>query len=122
MCLSVCLLVVQKLQNFTNLYKTLRNNKVCSPNLTYDVKTVKEASAVCRSFLDGVVIFLMTSHLNSHRTTDIKPEMLSGVLTGNGTPHDKYDIRGNDHARTNRKDEIFMKIFHFGENLTFPDN
>ena len=31
-------------------------------------------------------IFLMTSHLNSHRTTDIKPEMLSGVKTGNGTP------------------------------------
>ena len=28
--------------------------------------------------------FLMTSHLNSHRTTDIKPEMLSGVQTGNG--------------------------------------
>ena len=28
----------------------------------------------------------MTSHLNSHRTTDIKPEMLSGVQTGNGNP------------------------------------
>ena len=36
----------------------------------------------------------MTSHLNSHRTTDIQPEMLSGVQTGNGTPHDKYNIRG----------------------------
>ena len=35
--------------------------------------------------------FLMISHLNSHRTTDIKPEMLSGVQTGNGTPHDKYN-------------------------------
>ena len=32
-------------------------------------------------------IFLMTSHLNSQGTTDIKPEMLSGVQTGNGTPH-----------------------------------
>ena len=29
----------------------------------------------------------MTSNLDSHRTTDIKPEMLSGVQTGNGTPH-----------------------------------
>ena len=29
--------------------------------------------------------FLMTSHLNSHRKTDIKPEMLSGVQTGNET-------------------------------------
>ena len=34
----------------------------------------------------------MTSHLNSHRTTDIKPEMLSGVQTRNGTPHDEYNI------------------------------
>ena len=42
--------------------------------------------------------FLMTSHLNSHRTTDIKPEMLSGVQTGNGTPHDKYNIHGIAHA------------------------
>ena len=51
----------------------------------------------------------MTSHLNSHRTTDIKPEMLSGVQTGNGTPHDKYKIRGIAHARTNRKDDIYMQ-------------
>ena len=51
----------------------------------------------------------MTSHLNSHGTTDIKPEMLSGVQTGNGTPHDKYNIRGIAHVRTNRKDDIFMQ-------------
>ena len=51
----------------------------------------------------------MTSHLDSHGTTDIKPEMLSGVQTGNGTPHDKYNIRGIAHARTNRKDDIFMQ-------------
>ena len=35
--------------------------------------------------------------------------MLSGVQTGNGTPHGKYDIRGIAHARTNRKDNIFMQ-------------
>ena len=51
----------------------------------------------------------MTSHLNSHRTTDIKPEMLSGVQTGNESPHDKYNIRGIAHGRTNRKDDIFMQ-------------
>ena len=51
----------------------------------------------------------MTSHLNSHMTTDIKPEMLSGVQTGNGTPHDKYNLRGIAHARTNRKDHIYMQ-------------
>ena len=54
-------------------------------------------------------IFLMTSHLNSHGTTDIKPDMLSGVQTRNGTPHDKYDVRGIAHATTNRKDNIFMQ-------------
>ena len=73
----------------------------------------------------------MSSHLNSHRTTDIKPEMLSGVQNGNGTPHDRYKIRGIVHARTNRKDNIFMQrqlyideahtaldIFHFAVYFT----
>ena len=60
----------------------------------------------------------MTSHLNSHRTTDIKPEMLSGVQTGNGTPHDIYNIRGIAHARTNRKDDIFMQR-RLVQNFTF---
>ena len=52
----------------------------------------------------------MTSHLDSHKTTDIKPEMLLGVQTGNGTPHGKYNIRGIAHECTNRKDNIFMQI------------
>ena len=51
----------------------------------------------------------MTFHLNNHRTTDIKPEMLSGVQNGNGTPHDKYNVRDIAHARTNRKERIFMQ-------------
>ena len=51
----------------------------------------------------------MTSHLDSFGTTDIKPEMLSGVQTGNGTAHDIYDIRGIAHAHTNRKNNIFME-------------
>ena len=51
----------------------------------------------------------MTFHLNSQGTTDIKPEMLSGVQTGNGTPHDRYKIRGIAHVHTNRKDEIFVQ-------------
>ena len=67
-CLSVCLLVLQKLQkklqNLTKPCKMLQNNEMRSfvplpPFL--EVKTVKEASAVCRSFLDGVVIFLVIS-------------------------------------------------------------
>ena len=29
-------------------------------------------------------IFSMTSHLDSHTTTDVIPDMLSGVQTGNG--------------------------------------
>ena len=51
----------------------------------------------------------MTSHLDSHGTTDIKPEMLSGVRTRNSTPHDKYNAYGIAHARINRKDDIFMQ-------------
>merc|ERR1712115_301499 len=53
----------------------------------------------------------MTSHLDSHShmTTYVKPDMLSGVRTGNGIPNDRYNIRGIAHARTNRKDDIFMQ-------------
>ena len=48
----------------------------------------------------------MTSHLDSHTTTDDKPDILSDVKTGNGIPHDTYIVC---HARTNRKDNIFMQ-------------
>ena len=51
----------------------------------------------------------MTSHLNSHGTTEINPEMLSGVQIRNGIPHNRYNIHGIAHARTNRKDDIFMQ-------------
>ena len=53
-------------------------------------------------------IFLKTSHLDSHTTNDVKPEMLSGVQTGNRIPHDEYNVRGIAHARAYIKDDIFM--------------
>ena len=54
-------------------------------------------------------IFLMTSHFDSRRTTDVKPDMLSGVQPGNGIPHERYNICGIAHVRINRKDDIFMQ-------------
>ena len=51
----------------------------------------------------------MTSHVDSQTTTDVKPDMLSSVQTGNGIPYDKYDIHGIAHACTYRKDNIFMQ-------------
>ena len=51
----------------------------------------------------------MTSHRDSHITTDVQPEMIPGVQTGNGIPHDKYNTHGIANARTNRKDDIFMQ-------------
>ena len=44
--------------------------------------------------------------------------MLSGVKTGNETPHDKYNVLGIAHAQTNRKDDIFMQR-RLVQNLTF---
>ena len=44
--------------------------------------------------------------------------MLSGVQNRNGTPHDKYNIRGIANARTNRKDDIFMQT-QLVQNFTF---
>ena len=65
----------------------------------------------------------MTSHLDNHTTTDVKPDMLSGVQPGNGIPHDRYSIRGIAHMRTNRKDiyiqrrlgQIFKCILEWGK-------
>ena len=52
--------------------------------------------------------FLMTSSCDSHTTTDVILEMKPDVQTGNGITHDKYNIRGIAHARTIRKDDIFI--------------
>ena len=43
----------------------------------------------------------MTSPHDSHTTTDVKPEVIPGVKTGNLIPHDKYNIRGIVHTLTN---------------------
>ena len=51
----------------------------------------------------------MTSHRDSHTITDVNREMIPGVQTRNGIPHDKYNIRGIAHVRTNRKDDIFRQ-------------
>ena len=56
----------------------------------------------------------MTSHLNSHRTIDIKPEMLSGVQNRNGTPHDKYNIGSITHYPCANK----QKRLHFNAKTT----
>ena len=58
-------------QAYTNLF---------IPPLFSVVKTVKEASAVCRSFLDGVVIFLFNlGHLNDN-TGDVKEALKSSIF------------------------------------------
>ena len=51
----------------------------------------------------------MTSHHDSHTTTDVKPDIIPSAQTGNGIPHDKYIIRGIVHARRSRKDDIFRQ-------------
>ena len=49
---------------------------------------------------------LMTYHQDSHTTTDVKPEIILGVQTGNGIPHDKYNVCGIVHTHTNKKEDI----------------
>ena len=44
----------------------------------------------------------MTIHLDCYATTDGKPEMLSGVETGNRIPHDELKLRGIAHAHTEK--------------------
>ena len=49
----------------------------------------------------------MTSHLDSHTTTDIKLDILSDVKPE--MEFHMYNIRGIAHAHTNRKNDIFMQ-------------
>ena len=51
----------------------------------------------------------MTSHLDSHTINDVKPELVSGVQSGNRIPHDENNVRGIAHARAYIKDDIFMQ-------------
>ena len=51
----------------------------------------------------------MTSHHDIYTTTDVKPEMIPGIQTGNGIPNDKCNLRGISHARSNKKDDIFKQ-------------
>ena len=51
----------------------------------------------------------MTSHLESYSTTDVKLNMLSGVLSGKGIEHEECNIRGIAHVHAYRKDDIFMQ-------------
>ena len=52
----------------------------------------------------------MTSHLDSHGTTDNKPV----VQTGNGIHHDEYKKCGIAHVHTCRKDD-YCKDLHINE-------
>ena len=51
----------------------------------------------------------MTSHLDSHMANDVKPDMLSGVQTENGIPHDRFNLRGIAHAKKTRAN-LYMYI------------
>ena len=64
----------------------------------------------------------MTLHLDSHITTVVKPDMLSGVQTGNEIPHNRYNICGIAYAHINIKENIFMQrrlgqILEWGKGL-----
>jgi len=60
----------------------------------------------------------MTSQLDGHTTNDVKPEILSGVQTGNGIPHYQNNICGIAHAQTYSKDDNFMQRRQFHTKTT----
>ena len=68
---------------------------------------------VVKSLIGCTVYYLKkmftTPHLDSHSTTDPKPEILSAVLTGNRISHDGRNVRGIMHVHVYRKDDIFRK-------------
>ena len=50
-----------------------------------------------------------TPHLDSHSTTDPKPEIQSAVLTGNRISRDRRNVRGIMHVHMCRKDDTFRQ-------------
>ena len=42
----------------------------------------------------------MTTHLDSHTTIDVKPEMLSGDQKGNRIPHDEMHMQAHREKNT----------------------
>ena len=52
---------------------------------------------------------LMTPHLDSHRTTDPKPEILSADSTGNRSSRDGRSVHGIIHVHMRKKDDIFRQ-------------
>ena len=50
-----------------------------------------------------------TPHIDSHSTTDPKPEIQSAVLTGNRISCDGKNVRGITHVHVCRKDNIFRQ-------------
>ena len=52
---------------------------------------------------------LMTPHLDSHRTTDPKPAILSADSNGNRISRDGRNVRGITHVHMCRKDDIFRQ-------------
>ena len=51
----------------------------------------------------------MTPHLDSHSTIDLKPEILSAVLTGTRTSRDERNVRSMTHLHMCRKDNFLVK-------------
>ena len=56
-------------------------------------------------------VLLMTSHHDIHTKIDVKLEVIPGILTKNGIPHDKCNLRGIAYALCThkQKDNIFMQ-------------
>ena len=52
---------------------------------------------------------ITTPHIDSHSTTDPKPEIQSAVLTGSRISRDGSNVRGIMHVHMCRKDDIFRQ-------------
>ena len=67
-----------------------------------------------KTTLDRVTVYYLkkkftTLQLDSHSTTDPKPEILSAVLTGNRISGDGRNVCGIMHVHVCRKDDIFRQ-------------
>merc|ERR1712105_90954 len=74
------------IQYNTTQHNTIQHNTIQYNTIQY--YTEDDLSIKCK-FLYYLNKMTMTIHLDCYATTDCKPEVLSGVETGNRIPHDE---------------------------------
>ena len=83
-------------------------NTFSSPAFDWQPPLTEDNLSIKCKFLYYLKKMTMTIHLDCYARTDCKPEVLSGVETGNRIPHDEWNLRGIAHVYTYTEKTTFL--------------